>query len=115
MAMGTWEDFTSKYGFCDGATVERRDFTARLRLVGMLNDHHAMKAAGLHALAYDRPGFHNPCLVVVVRSQAKTATELMKLWQAGKIRETPLPDEVEREIVDFVAKAYETSIRRRSK
>jgi hypothetical protein len=115
MAMGTWEDFTSKYGFSDGATVERRDFRARLTLLEMLNDHHAMKAAGVHALAYDRPGLHNPCLIVVVRGPAKTVKDLLKLWQAGKIREARLPDEVEREIVAFVTKAYESLVRRRSK
>lgn len=29
MAAGTWEDFTDKYGFNDGAQVEERDFDAR--------------------------------------------------------------------------------------
>jgi hypothetical protein len=107
MAMGTWEDFTSKYGFCDGATPERRDFRARSRLLEMLNNRHEMKSAGVHALAYDRPGLHNPCLVVVVKGNANTVKELMKLWQAGKIREAPLPNEVDREIADLVTKAYE--------
>jgi len=85
MATGTWEDFTDKYGFSDGEGVEQRDFEARARLVEMLNDHEAMKAAGLHALEYDRPGLHNPCLVVVVKGQAKAAKELLKLWLAGAV------------------------------
>jgi hypothetical protein len=61
MATGTWEDFKHKHGFNDGEGVEPRDFEARTGLVQMLNDHKAMKAAGLHALEYDRPGLHNPC------------------------------------------------------
>jgi len=36
MATGTWEDFTDKYGFSDGASVEQRDIEARARLVEML-------------------------------------------------------------------------------
>ena len=59
MATGTWEDFTDKYGFSDGEGVEQRDFEARARLVEMLNHHEAMKAAGLHALEYDRPGLQS--------------------------------------------------------
>ena len=108
MATGTWEDFTDKYGFSDGEGVEQRDFEARARLVEMLNDHEAMKAAGLHALEYDRPGLHNPCLVVVVKGEAKAAKELLKLWLAGEIKEAPVPDEIEHEIASLVTEAYES-------
>src|SRR5271165_5628815 len=76
MATGTWDDFTDKYGFRDGASVGPRDFEARSTLVEVLNDHAAMKAAGLQALEYDRPGLHNPCLVVVVKGQGRSAAEL---------------------------------------
>ena len=107
MATGTWEDLTHKYGFCDGASVESRDFEARSTLVEVLNDHRAMKAAGLQALEYDRPGFHNPCLVVVVKGHGKSAAELLTSWLVGEIEEAPLPDELELEISEFVAEAYD--------
>ena len=89
MATGTWEDFTDKYGFSDGEGVEQRDFEARARLVEMLNEHEAMKAAGLRALEYDRPGLHNPCLVVVVKGQAEATRELLKLWLARDLVTKP--------------------------
>jgi hypothetical protein len=106
MATGTWDDFTDKYGFRDGASVEPRDFEARSTLVAVLNDHAAMKAAGLQALEYDRPGLHNPCLVVVVKGH-KSAVELLTSWLAGEIKEEQLPDEMELEIFELVADAYE--------
>jgi len=108
MATGTWDDFTDKYGFRDGASVEPRDFEARSTLVEVLNDHGAMKAAGLQALEYDRPGLHNPCLVVVVKGQGKSAGELLTSWLAGEIEEERLPDELELEITELVAEVYET-------
>src|SRR5260370_34674089 len=108
MATGTWEDFTDKYRFSDGEGVEQRDFEARARLVEILNDHEAMKAAGLRALEYDRPGLHNPCLVVVVKRQAKAPKELLKLWLAGGIKEAAVPDEIEHEIASLVTEAYES-------
>ncbi len=108
MATGTWEDFTDKYGFSDGEGVEQRDFEARARLIEILNDHEAMKAAGLHLLEYDRPGLHNPCLVVVVKGQAKAAKELLNLWLAGKIKEVPVPDEIEHDIASFATEAYQS-------
>src|SRR6266699_1877156 len=107
MATGTWDDFTDKYGFHDGASVEPRDFEARSRLVEVLNDHAAMKAAGLQALEYDRPGLHNPCLLVVVKGQGKSAAELLTSWLAGEIEQAPLPDELELGISELVAEAYE--------
>lgn len=74
----------------------------------MLNDHAAMKAAGLQALEYDRPGLHNPCLVVVVKGQGRSAAELLTSWVAGEIEEAPLPHELAPEISELVAEAYET-------
>jgi len=108
MATGTWDDFTDKYGFRDGACVERRDFEARSTLVEVLNDHAAIKAAGLQALEYDRPGLHNPCLLVLVKGQGKSAAELLTSWLAGEIEAEQLPDELELEISELVAKVYET-------
>ena len=107
MATGTWDDFTDKYGFRDGASAEPRDFEARSTLVEVLNAHAAMKSAGLQALEYDRPGLHNPCLVVVVKGQDKSAVELLTSWLAGEIEQAPLPDELELEISEVVAEAYQ--------
>ena len=106
MATGTWDDFTDMYGFCDGASVEARDFEARSTLVEVLNDHAAMKAAGLQAFEYDRPGLHNPCLLVVVTGQGKSSVELLTSWLAGEIEESPLPGELELEIFELVAEVY---------
>jgi hypothetical protein len=107
MATGTWDDFTDKYGFRDGASVEPRDFEARSTLVAVLNGHAAIKAAGLQAVEYDRPGLHNPCMLVVVKGQGKSAAELLTSWVAGEIEESPLPDELELEIFELVAEAYD--------
>ena len=108
MATGTWEDFTDKYGFSGGACVEQRDFEAGARLVEMLNDHEVMKSRARSPAEYNRPGLHNPCLVVVVEGQPKPTEELLKLWLAGEIKEVPLlPDELELAISELVAEAYE--------
>lgn len=62
MAIAQWKDFQNKYGFRDGATVEKRDFRARDRLCQILNALPEMK--GVLAVGYDRPGVHNPCLII---------------------------------------------------
>jgi len=107
MATGTWEDFTNTYGFSDGARVEQRDFEARGRLVEMFNDHAVTKSAGLRALEYDRPGLHNPCLVVVVEGQAKPPEELPKLSLAGETNEVPLPADLKLALSESMAEAYQ--------
>jgi hypothetical protein len=73
----------------------------------MLNDHAVMKSAGLRALAYDRPGLHNPCMVVVVEGQAKPSEELLKLWLVGETNEVPLPADLELALSELMAEAYE--------
>jgi hypothetical protein len=75
-------------------------------LVEVLNDHVAMKTAGLQALECDRPGLHNPCLLVVVKGEAKSAAELLSSWLAGEIEEETLPHELELEISELVAEVY---------
>ncbi len=66
-----------------------------------------MKSAGLRAIEYDRPGLHNPCLVVVVEGQARPPEELLKLWLAGETNEVPLPGDLELTISELLADAYE--------
>ena len=105
MAIGSWDDFTSKYGFSDGETVENRDFRARKHLVRMLNKLPAMK--GLRAIEYDRPGVHNPCLVIVLPNpEGKKDEQLYGEWEAGKLGTCGLPEAVEDKIYGLAAKAY---------
>lgn len=106
MAIGIWEDFTSKYGFDDGAALETRDFEARSRLVHLLNEHPAMKSAGLRALEYDRPGLHNSCLVIVVPAHGKGDSELLRLRAENKIADVALPNDVELALSELLSDAY---------
>jgi hypothetical protein len=108
MATGLWEDFTSKYGFSDGAALKPGDFEARSRLVDTLNDHPTMKSAGLRALEYDRPGLHNSCLVVVVSARGKEGSELLRLWKENKIADEALPSHVELALPELIADVYAT-------
>src|SRR5689334_7159905 len=108
MATGLWEDFTSKYGFSDGAAVKPGDFEARSRLVDTLNGHPAMKSAGLRALEYDRPGFRNSCLVGIVSSDGRPHSELLRLWKENKIADEALPSHVEIALPALIDDAYAT-------
>jgi hypothetical protein len=51
MARGLWDDFRGKYGFSDGEKVRPIDLKAR--------DTDTV-------VAYDRPGLHNYCLLLVL-------------------------------------------------
>lgn len=105
MATGTWDDFTSKYGFCDGETVEERDFQARKRLVRLLNALPAFKE--LRAIEYDRPGMHNPCLIIILPNRnGESDTELLTEWQSRRTEGCGLPDG-DYGICELVITAYE--------
>ena len=84
MSIGTWEDFTDKYGFNDGASIEGRDFRARDYLVEDLNTRQELKNAHLTACAWDRSGMHNECLIVMLPNpDGLAAPELLKRWLDG--------------------------------
>jgi len=90
--MGTWEDFTGKWGFHDGNSVEQRDFEARAIIISKLNGLQEFKASNVRAVAYDRPGVHNPCLIVLLPNpDGKTDEQLLADWLANKIAEAPMP------------------------
>ena len=61
MARGSFdEDFTSKWGFNDGASSEGRDFLARDGIVRGLNKLLKQTVAA----SFDRAGFHNACQIL---------------------------------------------------
>jgi hypothetical protein len=105
MTHGSWKDFTSKWGFNEGASLEGRDFEARSKLVEMLNGNPTMRLSELRAVEYDRPGLHNCCIIVVLPNSQKPDKELLQLWFNQEISEQELPDDLD--IDELVAAAYE--------
>jgi hypothetical protein len=69
MARGMWEDFTYKSGFADGEQVDSRDFEARDMLVSILNVH-PIASEHYRYEAYNRPGLHNSCMILVYRKDS---------------------------------------------
>ena len=105
MPIETWDDFTSKYGFSDGETVEQRDLQARKRLVRQLNQLPEFKE--LRSVEYDRRGVHNPCLVIILPNpNGKGDEELLADWRSRKIEDCDLPDG-DYDIYELVCEAYE--------
>lgn len=109
MAQGTWDDFTDKYGFSDGEQLENRDFEARNALIQILNDRDEFKTAKVRALAFDRGGVHNSCLIVLVPAvEGKTDAELLAEWEASPTgEEAELPDlDDDCDMSELIGEAY---------
>jgi hypothetical protein len=106
MAIGTWEDFTTKYGFQDGETHEDVDFQARNRLVKDLNKHKLVKAAKITVVPFDRPGIHNGCMLLVFPNpQKRTPAQLTKAWsRLNGLKEVNLPEGVDVSVM--ISEAY---------
>ena len=112
MARGSWGDFTDKYGFGDGEQTEGRDFNARDNLVKLLNARLKDKVA----FAYDRPGCHNACLVIVTdRREGLKPEDHLKLWLAQELKTVGLPDDVEADIDELIDEAYTMTKKQRVK
>ena len=108
MARGTWNDFTTKYGFDDGAQTEGRDYRARDAIVEALNNLPAFKEGNIRAVGYDRPGMHNSCLILLLDmgSGDMTDEELTKRYLTNEdIHEVDLP-EGDYELEEIIAEAY---------
>ena len=61
-----WDEMNSKNGFDDGAAVPQEAWAAREVYVRALNAVAAHKGSKVRAIAWDRPGVHNPCLIMQV-------------------------------------------------
>jgi hypothetical protein len=107
MAHGTWEDFTSKWGFSDGNCVDGIDFDARKLLVKAMNAHPAMVKAKMRVLELDPPTCHNSCVVIRVKADDKSDEQLLEAYESGKLEETSLPDAVEEVVEELICEAYE--------
>lgn len=107
MAQGNWDDFTDKFGFNDGGSLERRDWDARNALVKLLNKQPEMKKANFTAIAWDRGGCHNGCFVILLPNpNGLAANKLEKAWMSNEIAgEFSLPDGIE--IEELIFEAYE--------
>jgi len=106
MARGSWDDdFSSKWGFNDGASSEHRDFLARDKIVEKLNALPEFTAGKVTAVAYDRPGCHNSCMILVFENAVGlSAEELLRL----DLKTCDLPEGVEYEQIDeIIHEAYE--------
>lgn len=115
MSQGTWEDFTDKFGFSDGASSEERDFRARDILCSMLNDREETKAHQITFVPWDRPGMHNACLVLIFENpQERTPEELIHAWQNDaleEVKEDGFPEWTDNEghaiyMDEFIGDAY---------
>ena len=109
MPQHDWEDFRSKYGFSDGASIRAQDRAARAILVNVLNARPEMKAAGVRAITYDRPGLHNNCLIVTVCDGAGMTDEQLRTLWLGGIGGAALPS-LNVAIDDLVREAYNATV-----
>jgi hypothetical protein len=111
MAIGSWEDFTSKWGFNEGVSTESRDFEARALIVAELNEMTGVRAAKIRAIEYNRPGFHNSCRILILPNpEGRSDVDLVAAWKANKLEVVDLPLSVSEVINEVVSEAYAQDI-----
>jgi hypothetical protein len=64
--MRYWDDMNDKYAFNDGGSVPPDAYLCRTVYVRALNAVAARLKSNVRAVAFDRYGCHNPCLIVMV-------------------------------------------------
>jgi len=108
MARGTFDDFTSKWGFSDGEMTEERDFQGRDKLCELLNAREDVQENGIRVIPFDRPGLHNACMLVVLANEdGLTDEELLNRWGSDRIDEVSLPESVAPEdLCELICEAY---------
>lgn len=61
-----YEDMQTKAGFSDGEDVPSNAWSARTLYITALNHVAKERGSNVRVVAYDRPGMHNPCLMIHV-------------------------------------------------
>jgi len=64
--MNYWDDMRDKYGFNDGGAIPAEAFALRSVYVKVLNALLESRGSNVRVREYNRPGVHNPCLIIVV-------------------------------------------------
>jgi len=77
--MKYWEDFQSKWGFEDGDAVPPDAYLLRQVYVRELNRELLKRKSGVRLLAWDRPGMHNPLLIVRILAESVRKVPLGRL------------------------------------
>ena len=65
--MRFWDDMLDKYGFADGEAVPDGAEVYRAVYIRAVNVLAEQLGSGVRAVAYDRPGVHNGCLILFHR------------------------------------------------
>ena len=85
--MKYWDDFQTKWGFGDGDSVPPDAHLLRQVYVGELNSLLQKRKSSVRLLAWDRPGLHNPLLIVRVPAAMVRDVPLKQLtlgqWNHG--------------------------------
>ena len=77
--MKYWEEYQSKWGFQDGDSVPPDALLLRQVYVGKLNRELLKRKSGVRLLAWDRPGMHNPLLIVRILAESVRKVPLGRL------------------------------------
>lgn len=85
--MRYWDDMQDKYSFGDGAAIPAEAELCRSVYVQAVNALAEHKGSMVRAVCYNRPGCHNPILILMV-----TLKQFEKLTPAQVIGEDDLPD-----------------------
>ena len=99
--MKYWEDFQTKWGFADGDSVPPDALLIRQVYIGELNRELEKRQSGIRLLAWDRPGMHNPYLIVRVNAAMVRNVPAKRLfcgqqsggWEPKGDLHEPEPDE----------------------
>lgn len=75
-------DFTSKYGFREGAAIEPRDERGRDEFIAQFNS----KSKSIRAVEWSRPGMHNWCMLIFFkRIHGWKPVQYINAWRSKEI------------------------------
>ncbi len=81
--MRFWDDMQDRRGFADGESTPDGAEVYRAVYVQAVNTLAAQLGSPVRAVAYDRPGFHNGCLILFHRVQRPRSTRDPRVHAAG--------------------------------
>jgi hypothetical protein len=79
-----YHDMLTKYGFNDGEAIPAEAYAARHVYVGAMNFLLRKHGSGVRLVAYDRPGVHNECMILLV-----SASDAEKVPDTGDLGDLP--------------------------
>jgi hypothetical protein len=108
--MNYWDEMQGKFGFSDGSAIPSDAYEHRSVYIQVINKLAEKYGSKLRAIAYNRPGFHNSCMVLFYTLEDIQAAEITNFTEGEQTPDTDEITNLDEAMRTAIQEAYELDL-----